>query len=343
MKITAKRINPFLAAPPPEIRAVLLYGPDSGLVRERAGHLVANVVDDASDPFRIAEFAAAALRDDPAKLSDEAAAMSLTGGRRVVRVREATDTVAETVADFLDGVAGDTLVLIEAGELAARSKLRKLFEAHARAAALACYADEGGTLAAVIRDTLGAHGVTADGDAIAYLTDNLGADRMITRSELENLALYVDYGGTASLADALACVGDSAAMTIEDVAFAAGGGHPDDLARALQRAFQDGANPVAVLRMTGRHFQRLHQARSLITAGEAAEAAVRALRPPVFFKRAEAFRAQLRYWSGTNLASALDSLTRAEIDCKTTGLPAEAVCGQALMALSAAARRQQRA
>ena len=339
MKITAKRINPFLAAPPPEIRAVLLYGPDSGLVRERAGHLVANVVDDASDPFRVAEFAAAALHDDPAKLADEAAAMSLTGGRRVVRVREATDTVAETVADFLDGVAGDTLVLIEAGELAARSKLRKLFEAHARAAALACYADEGGTLAAVIRDTLGAHGVTADGDAIAYLTDNLGADRMITRSELEKLALYVDDGGTASLADALACVGDSAQIGLDNLTFAAGGGDHAGAARALSRLALDGVAPVAALRALLRHLQRLHLVAGQAAQGGRVEQAVASLRPPVYFKRLDGFRAQARAWRPAHLVTAMDLVSEAELDCKTTGLPAAPIAARAVMRVTEAARR----
>jgi len=234
-------------------------------------------------------------------------------------------------------------VVIEAAELSTRSRLRKLFESHPRAVALPCYADDARTLAAVIRDTLGAHGVSADADATAYLCDNLGADRMITRGELEKLALYVGDGATATLADALACVGDSAAMTLEDVAFAAGGGRPDDLARALSRAFQEGAGAVAVLRMTARHFQRLHQARNLLAAGATPATAIAALRPKVFFKREDAFRAQLRTWSETSLAGALESLTQAEVDCKTTGFPAEAVCGQALMALGARARRQQRA
>lgn len=343
MKIAPARINAFLAAPPPEVRAVLLYGPDSGLVRERAGGLIAAVVDDPSDPFRVTEFPAAALRDDPAKLADEAAAMSLTGGRRVVRIRDATDTAADIVEGFLNEGPGEALVVIEAADLSARSRLRKLFESHGRAVALPSYADDPRTLAAVIRDTLGAHGVSADSDATAYLCDNLGGDRMITRSELEKLALYVGDGATASLADALACVGDSAAMTLEDVAFAAGGGRPDDLARALQRAFQEGASAVAVLRMTARHFQRLHQAANLVAAGATPKTACDALRPRIFFKREDAFHGQLRTWQQTTLARALESLTQAEIDCKTTGFPAEAVCGQALMALSARARRQQRA
>ena len=95
--------------------------------------------------------------------------------------------------------------------------------------------------------------------------------------------------------------------------------------------------------MTGRHFQRLHQAANLLAAGETPETAIDALRPRVFFKREAAFRAQLQTWQQTSLARALESLTQAEVDCKTTGTPGEAVCGQVLMALSARARRRQRA
>jgi len=40
MKLAAGRVEGFLRRPDPEIRAVLLYGPDAGLVRERAEALL---------------------------------------------------------------------------------------------------------------------------------------------------------------------------------------------------------------------------------------------------------------------------------------------------------------
>lgn len=338
MKVATGSAEKFLRAPPPSVRAILLYGPDAGLVRERADALVRSVVDDPADPFRIADLTAAALREDPARLADEAAAMALTGGRRAVRVRDAADSLTGLFESFLGHAAGDALVVVEAGNLAARAKLRSLFEAADNAAAVACYADDSRALQSVIRDTLGARRITVTPDAMAYLQANLGADRLVSRTELEKLALYVGDGGEATLADAVASVGDSAAMTLEDLAFAAAGGDLTGLARALDRAWREGAAPVSVLRSCSRHVQRLQRAAGEIAEGKSTDVAMKSLRPQVFFKQADAFRTQLRHWPPVALGAALTRLTEAEVQCKTTGLPAETICAQALARLCAEAR-----
>ena len=338
MKIAAGAAETFVKNPPADVRAVLLYGPDAGLVRERAEALVKRVADDPADPFRVAEFAAASLRDDPARLADEAQALSLTGGRRAVRVREAGEALADPFESFLDGAVGEALVIVESGNLGPRSKLRKLFESARHAAAVPCYADDGRALQSVIRDALGRRAIRVSPDAMAYLLVNLGGDRMVSRTELDKLALYVGDGNEASLADAAAVVGDSAAMTLDDLAFAVGAGDLAGLDRAVGRAFREGAAPVSVLRACARHVQRLHLAAGMVAEGRPPEAAVKALRPPVFFKQESAFLAQLRRWPAVALGEALARLTEAELACKSTGMPAETVCAHALTRLCAEAR-----
>lgn len=335
MKIGAAEAERFVNRPGPELTAVLVYGPDDGLVRERARRIALSVVDDLADPFRVTDLAAASLRDDPARLSDEACALSLTGGRRLVRLRDTGDAAAAALEDVLSAAsASDVLVVVEAGDLAPRSKLRKLFEGAANAAALACYPDDARTLGEVIRETLAESGLGATPDAMAYLTGHLGSDRMLSRMELEKLATYALGASEVTLEDAEAVVGDGAATTLEDIAFTTGEGDTTALDRALQLAFDEGANAVAVVRAAQRHFQRLHRAAGGIAAGSAPDQAMKTLRPPVFFKRTAAFRGQLGIWSTSRLAGALEDLTEAEVACKSTGVPAEAACRRALLAIA---------
>src|SRR6516165_4076207 len=123
MKLAGSRIAAFLQRPDPDIRAVLIYGPDEGLVRERAAMIARTVCADLSDPFRISDLSAATLAADPARLADEAAQLSLIGGRRVVRVYGAGDTLAKLFGEFLKTVSGDALTVVEAGDLPSRSTL----------------------------------------------------------------------------------------------------------------------------------------------------------------------------------------------------------------------------
>lgn len=339
MKLTAGRVDAFVRKPDPKVRAVLVYGPDSGQVREHAKALVVGAAGDAADPFRVSELTGAALREDPTRLVDEANALSLMGGRRAVWVRDATDGLASLFEALLEGPEFESLVIAEGGDLGARAPLRVLFEGAANAAALPCYVDEGDGLEGVITATLGRHGLSVADDALAFLSENLVGDRMLVRGELDKLALYCVGAKTVTLEDAEACVGDSAEADLEDVAYAAAGGDQAGLARALRRIAADGTSPITVLRAAARHFQRLHLACAMMATGANIERTLAAMRPPLFFRRKDAFRAQLARWSPKAAADALDALATAEADCKTTGIPAETVSERALIAICARAGR----
>lgn len=340
MKISGARIEAFVKSPDAAARAVLLFGPDSGLVRERADRLCRTVVPDLSDPFRVADLTAGAFKDDPARLADEAAAMAMTGGRRVVRVRDAGDAVAALFDGFLTHPMGDALIVAEAGELGPRSSLRKLFEGASNAAALACYADEGGSLAGVVQESLKSAGLSAEPDALSYLVDHLGGDRRLTRSEMEKLALYMGGPGRVRLEDAVACIGDTAALSLDDIALAAAEGDHATVQRVLARVLSEGTSPITILRAVSRHFQRLHLAAGHIAAGKSPDQAMAALKPPPIFKVADRIKRQAQRWQPGRLADAMDLLAAAELDCKTTGLPAPEICGRALMQLARAAGRK---
>lgn len=343
VKIAPARLAAFLQRPDPAIRAVLLYGPDAGLVRERADSLARTICPDLRDPFRVADLTAAALAADPARLADEAAQLSLAGGRRVVRVRAAADGLARLFAGFLGDatpgdMSGDALVVAEAGELAGGSALRRVFDGSSRAAAIGCYPDSQRDRAAVIHDSLAASRVTASRDATQYLVERLGGDRLLTRSEIDKLALYAGAGGRVELEDALLVVGDTAALELDDAVMAAAEGDAPRLERVLGRVFQEGESPVAVVRAMLRHLHRLHALAAQVSLGAPIDEAVRNARPPIFFKHQDSVKRQLGRLGEPALRTALDRIARAEIDIKTTGFPAETVCRQAMLAVAPAAR-----
>jgi DNA polymerase-3 subunit delta len=343
VKLPTAQIASFLAAPPATIAVALIYGPDEGLVRERAETLVRAVLGGAhDDPFRLALLTMDQVRQDPARLADEASSLSLMGGRRAIRVREAGDAIAKTVQFLLEQPTGDSLTVIEAGSLDAKSSLRKLCEADGRSVAIACYADGPRELAETMRETFTRHRITLDRDAQDYLQTQLGGDRMVTRQELEKLALYAGDGGRVSLEDAVASIGNTSTLAIDDVIYDAFDGRPGALDPRLDRLFLEGEAPVAILRAGLRHAQRLHLVGIEAAGGKSLDAVVASLRPPIFFKLADRFRAQAQVLTPPRMQRLLGLLLEAETQCKRTGYPDETICRHALLSvarLAASARR----
>jgi DNA polymerase III subunit delta len=337
VKLDARRVDGFLRDPG-NARAALLYGDDVGLIRSRAHRLVQAIAGAADDPFRVSELE----REASAQIGAEMASPPLTGGRRVVRVRDVGDAAVAAVQAALAG-DGPGFLVLEAPGLAARSKLRALFERMADAVAIGCYPPDAAALAEEIRGVLQARGVAADAEAVRWLEDRLGGDTAITRSEIEKLALFAGAGGRVDLAAAQACVGDLAGLSLEDALFAATGGDAASTDRSLAIALDEGAAPVAVLRSALAHLQRLHRARLAVDDGASVGEAAKSARPPLFFRREPAFQKALANWSETALAAAMTRLADAERACKRTGAPAETICRQAVLALAqrgAAAQRR---
>ncbi len=345
MKIAGARLDRFLHDPDATIGFALIYGPDRGLVRERMEMLTKSIAGDSDDPFRVVRLTAAAIKSDTARLADEVAALSFSGGRRVVRIDDATDGLTAALKEILrmgearENRREDAFVVVEGGELGPRSTLRRLFEGSDAMASMACYGDEGKGLQEVVAATLGEHGLAASPDALAFLVRNLGADRMVTRSELDKLALYKGGPGTVELEDAQACVGDSASATLDGVVYAAASGESAALERAIERAFAEGITPVAVLRTVAGHMRRLHLVVARMAQGESPKRAAAALKPPVIYKFQGQFHAQATAWRGDRLVQAMEILMEAEIDCKRTGIPPEPVCRRALMRIAQAGKR----
>jgi DNA polymerase-3 subunit delta len=334
MKIQPARAERFVSDPDPAIRAVLVYGPDRGLVQERALALVRAAAEDPNDPFRSVVITPEALKATPSLIADEAAALSLTGGRRAVRIAPAGDDHAGALKDVLEHPMGDALVIAEAGELPPRSALRALFEGASNAVAVPCYRDDAQALGDVIDEVLSADGLAISRDARAHLASVLGDDRAMTRRTLEKLALYAGPGSgrTVELDDVLACVGDTAALGLDDVVMAAGDGDLTALDRALGRLPAAGTTPVSVLNAAARHFQRLHLTQGLVRSGMSPDQAMGRLRPPVFWKTKPRFAAQVESWPEPALSNALQRFTAAMMQCMRTGAPAEAIAARALFA-----------
>lgn len=323
----------------PKHGAILLFGPDTGLVRERASRLAKSVEGD--DPFAAVRLDADELAQDPARLIDEATTMPMFGGRRLVEVRGSTQRNLARAFEPLLSRPVEALVVVEAGDLKPTAALRKIFEKSDHGAAVACYPDEGRSLSQVVDEAMREQGLAIDPEARTLLLDALGADRMNTRSELEKLALYTKPDETVTVEHVEAVVTQARPASTDAWVDHVLCGRASDAARELVRLEEEGVSPVAAALALQRSLQTLHRIRvEMDRNGTDGDAVIARLRPPVPFRRRASVRQAVARWREEPLRQALARVSRLNHEVRARAELGSELLGTAALALIAGGGRR---
>jgi DNA polymerase III subunit delta len=328
----------FVAKPDPARPIVLLFGPDIGLVSERAETIIRASVDDPSDPFALTRLEGEELAVDPARLVDEVRTVPLFGGRRAVWVRAGTRNIVAAVEPLLADPAIDCRIVIEAGDLKRNAPLRTLCERAPTVAALPCYADTDRDLARLIDEEMRQAGVAISPEARSALVPLLGGDRRASRNELRKLATYAQGAERVDIADVIAVVADASALALDEVIDAALAGQPKPLDLQLGKALAAGTSPGSIIFAAQRQLASLHRARLAVEAGTSVPEQVDAMRP--HFSRKPAVEAALRAWTSARLAVAMQEVAEAQLETRLKPALADAITRRALQQLAMTARRK---
>lgn len=335
MKLSGQKLETALANWPSTLRAAVLFGPDEALVRARAKQIGLQIVSDLTDPFRVADLAGQDIIAEPARLHDEVAAFSLSGGTRLVRVAGVTAAATETIVAALDGVPGGAFLLMLAGELTARDRLRLLAETREDVAAVACYPLDQRALVQLLVETAYQRGYQLDRDVAGAIVEAAGQERDIALRELEKLCLYAGNAPQRidmeifSRAGAMHGAGDYGAL-IDAVC----SGDPQRATQRIDELLADGEMGIALLRAVGRRLWQLAQARAALEKGATlAQVSERAL-GRLAWRDGQSFQTQVNRWSAVRLEQGLARLMTAEREGKISGLDANLLAARALLGIA---------
>lgn len=328
----------FVEDPDPRYPVVLIYGPNRGLVSERIDRLLRTVRGKSSDDFTVITLEGDALASDPGRLSDEAGTIGLFGGKRILHVRAGNRSFVDSLKPLLADPAHETLIAIEAGDLAKNAPIRAACEAAKSAAVIPCYDDDARTIGAMIDSSVLRAGLTIDRDAKETLLSLVGSDRLSTRAEIEKLVFYAGDMKRITLADVRAVVADASGLAIDDVLDAASAGDSKAALRALMVARAEGTSPASILNAAIRHLSALHKMSLQVEAGEDTESVLK--RNRVFWRRMDDHKRALRRLGSRSIESALISLGEAELESRRSSALSDVIAERAILSLAERGKRK---
>jgi DNA polymerase III subunit delta len=339
-ELKAKDVDSYLRRAPTHA-IVLVYGPDRGLVSERAGRIAKLSGVTLDDPFSAIRLDATDIEADPPRLADEASTISMFGGKRLIWIKgTGGPKFVSAVTGLCENPPQDTLVLIEAGELKKDSALRKSVEKSAIAVTLPCYADEGRGVEMLIDEMLNHHKLSIDLDARQWLKARLGGDRLASRAELEKLALYARGQSRITLEDTQQSAGDVSALSIDAVIEAVLVGNAVATDAAFSKLVTGKQSTALVLLALIRQLQTLLPMREAMERdNKSISTLVGAMRPPLFGPRKTFIETALANWPLGAIARALDRLAQTTLEARRKSVLEDEIIRFALLGLASEAKR----
>lgn len=325
---------------PGETRFFLLYGPDEAGSRALMKLLAAAMGDEAE---RI-DLTGADLKADPARLADEAAAISMFGDRRWILVEQAGEEIVPAVEALIEAPAAGNPVLILAGALRGTSRLVKLAQGEKYALACASYLPDARDHARIVDEAARPLGLEVHSDVAARIAEGCGGNRALIALELEKYALYLDAApGTPpklldhDAIDALGADADEGDLSrlVDSVL----GGDAAALEGEISRLRAEGRDGIGLTRAMLRRMVMLARYRAEVDRGKRPRDVMASVGKKLFWKEKDAIERVLGRWPGEVIAKAIARLVETEKQVMASGGPGPIAAEAELFAICRQAAR----
>lgn len=338
MKSVKGSIDRSVDQPDPKIRFYLFHGPDEAQ-SSALGDRLATALKAATHSV-----ASGSLRGDPALLADEAGAIDMFGGAKVIWIQPAGEEIVSAVEALMDAPAAESPTIAIAGRLGKSSGLLKLAESHALALSHISYELDARDAERLVADLARVEGLRAQPGVAARIAESCASNRRMIGQELRKLALYLDASPTSPKDlgfDALDAVGADMGGDFLGIADLALAGEVQSLGESLSRMDSSGKEAIPIIRSLQRRLLMLAPIRSRIDAGERPQAVMTSMGKSLFWKDKPMVEKMLGLWDSAGLARVSERAGTLERRLmRGDSPPAAEALGEELIAIARQARRR---
>ena len=322
-------------------KAVILYGPNTFVINDLYKKLSKTLIDEDKEIFGSREFDAKEIIGDADSFYNEAQSFGLGADKKYIRINMGSSEAGGAILEFLKNDQEDVTLIVKAGILSPRSTLRKVAEKTDGVVIVPFYDDDTTSLVNFIADKTSENNFKISREASNEIITLTGLERGRVNDSINNLMLFLDSSKKReiNIDDVRLVLFDTNQNQINELCTNVCLGRIEDSQKILSRLFLQGVTPPQFVAALLGHFQKIHSTGLRVLSGVPVNAAIKEIKPPIFFKEVKSFQNQIENWGVKKAERALELLVETDLKTKTFSGLGHSIIGDVVLRLANVAKK----
>ena len=241
---------------------------------------------------------------------------SLFSNKKIITINNGTDKIIKQVKDIVEKIPENVFIIIFAGVLEKKSKLRNFFETNIKTLCIPCYLDNEKDLAIIAKTELKKNNIILSSEVINLLIEKSNNDRANLRNEIEKITSFALNKKNLEIDEIKLIINFSGEYKSDNFINECLCGNILQYKKILSELYSNTVNQISLLRILSNKIQRLLNMKEIEENYSNLDDLLNASKPPIFWKEKPMVKKQLTIWTLNNLKKTIYEINDIELLCK---------------------------
>jgi len=288
----------------------LFYGNNEGLKKEEILKL------NLKSKKKLFKFEEKQILENPENFFNDIYSGSLFENEKFIVINHATEKILKIIETLLEKKMMDVCILVNAGQLEKKSKLRSTFEKNKELTAVGFYPDNNETLLKLTQNFIRERKISLSQMNINFIVNKCNGSREFLNNELEKVELFSKSKKNITLDDLIKLINLSEDFSISELVDYC-------LAKNQKKTFNiinennfGNDDSIIIIRTFLSKLKRILILSENYHLNKNIDKTIGEARPPIFWKDKEIVKKQITNWSTENLKNLIIQINKIELQIK---------------------------
>ena len=288
----------------------LLYGKNEGLKAECINEILKK------DNGKIFRYEERELKDETESFYENILSGSLFENNKIIIINRASDKIYEVIQNLIDRNINNIKIILNAGILETKSKLRSLFEKNKNLVCIPTYPDNHDTLSRLITFFLKKENISISHQNINLIIEKSNGDRNILNNELNKIKNYSKNKKKITSAEILKLINLSENYALSELIDNCLAKNKSKTINILNENNYNAEDSIVILRTFLSKAKRILKLAIQLDLNKDINKTINSAKPPIFWKEKEIVKVQLEKWKPNKIEDLIKDLNDIELKIK---------------------------